>query len=112
MQLGTRTLQCQPAAVLPMRAGSRRCCRRQAARTVRVAAALDPVRQQVSAFAPATVANLGPGFDWMGCAVEVRPACCLAAPARGSAVFHHPPAHPLRSRPPLPAAGCRARATP
>lgn len=23
------------------------------------------------AFAPATIANLGPGFDWMGCAVEV-----------------------------------------
>lgn len=33
---------------------------------------LDPVEQSVSAFAPATVANLGPGFDWMGCAVEVR----------------------------------------
>ena len=24
------------------------------------------------AFAPATIANLGPGFDWMGCAVEVQ----------------------------------------
>ncbi len=32
---------------------------------------LDPVMEEVSAFAPATVANLGPGFDWMGCAVEV-----------------------------------------
>ncbi|GAB4817259.1 hypothetical protein N2152v2_004305 [Parachlorella kessleri] len=31
---------------------------------------LEPVEQEVSAFAPATVANLGPGFDWMGCAVE------------------------------------------
>jgi hypothetical protein len=33
---------------------------------------LDPVQKEVSAFAPATVANLGPGFDWMGCAVQVR----------------------------------------
>lgn len=32
---------------------------------------LDPVQNDVSAFAPATVANLGPGFDWLGCAVEV-----------------------------------------
>jgi hypothetical protein len=31
----------------------------------------DPVKEQCAAFAPATVANLGPGFDWMGCAVEV-----------------------------------------
>ncbi|GJP81989.1 hypothetical protein CLOP_g12114 [Closterium sp. NIES-67] len=27
-------------------------------------------RQEVTAFAPATVANLGPGFDFLGCAVE------------------------------------------
>jgi hypothetical protein len=33
--------------------------------------ALQPVRQQVTAFAPATIANLGPGFDWLGCAVDV-----------------------------------------
>lgn len=31
---------------------------------------LDPVQKECSAFAPATVANLGPGFDWMGCAVQ------------------------------------------
>ena len=31
---------------------------------------IDPVETQVSAFAPATIANLGPGFDWMGCAVD------------------------------------------
>lgn len=30
-----------------------------------------PVRQTARAFAPATVANLGVGFDWLGCAVEV-----------------------------------------
>lgn len=30
-----------------------------------------PVRDSAVAFAPATVANLGPGFDWMGCAVQV-----------------------------------------
>jgi homoserine kinase len=33
---------------------------------------LDPVQDEATAFAPATVANLGPGFDWLGCAVEVR----------------------------------------
>ena len=32
---------------------------------------LDPAMQEASAYAPATVANLGPGFDWMGCAVQV-----------------------------------------
>lgn len=32
---------------------------------------IHPVRQQARAFAPATVANLGVGFDWLGCAVEV-----------------------------------------
>jgi homoserine kinase len=36
---------------------------------------LDPVQDEATAFAPATVANLGPGFDWLGCAVEVRPRC-------------------------------------
>nr|QKY14839.1 homoserine kinase (KHSE) [Polytomella parva] len=32
--------------------------------------ALKPVKSECTAFAPATVANLGPGFDWLGCAVE------------------------------------------
>lgn len=32
---------------------------------------LQPVAQHSTAFAPATVANLGPGFDWLGCAVDV-----------------------------------------
>ncbi|KIZ07520.1 homoserine kinase [Monoraphidium neglectum] len=31
---------------------------------------IDPVKKECTAFAPATVANLGPGFDWLGCAVE------------------------------------------
>ncbi|KAF8056371.1 hypothetical protein HT031_006370 [Scenedesmus sp. PABB004] len=31
---------------------------------------LDPVQSEATAFAPATIANLGPGFDWLGCAVE------------------------------------------
>ena len=31
------------------------------------------------AFAPATIANLGPGFDWMGCAVEVKSSFTLSA---------------------------------
>jgi len=32
---------------------------------------LSPHQKIAKAFAPATIANLGPGFDWMGCAVEV-----------------------------------------
>ena len=28
------------------------------------------VADQVCVFAPATIANLGPGFDWLGCAVD------------------------------------------
>ena len=31
-----------------------------------------PVLDRVTASAPATIANLGPGFDWLGCAVEVE----------------------------------------
>jgi len=31
---------------------------------------IDPTEKEAAAFAPATVANLGPGFDWLGCAVE------------------------------------------
>ena len=48
---------------------------------------IDPVEQEAAAFAPATVANLGPGFDWMGCAVEVRGLgewVCLWNQAQGS----------------------------
>jgi hypothetical protein len=37
---------------------------------------LEPVLEQVSAFSPATVANLGAGFDFMGCAVEVTAHPC------------------------------------
>lgn len=33
---------------------------------------IDPVETSVSAFGPATIANLGPGFDWLGCAIDVR----------------------------------------
>jgi len=40
------------------------------ARTVRCSVQqLQPVERSVRAFAPATVANLGVGFDWLGCAV-------------------------------------------
>jgi hypothetical protein len=89
---------------------------------------LDPVQSEVTAFAPATVANLGPGFDWLGCAVEVgvgsrcSPAavlvvvCCLIWPTaphthRQAAphVAHglcHTRAHTTRT------CACRARATP
>lgn len=34
---------------------------------------IDPVEQETTAFAPATVANLGPGFDWLGVAVGPAP---------------------------------------
>jgi hypothetical protein len=34
---------------------------------------LEPVTAEASAWAPATIANMGPGFDWMGCAVNVCP---------------------------------------
>jgi len=30
---------------------------------------LDPATTSIAAFGPATIANLGPGFDWLGCAV-------------------------------------------
>lgn len=39
-------------------------------------AQLEPCYKTVTAFAPATVANLGPGFDWIGCAVKV----CVCPP--------------------------------
>jgi homoserine kinase len=31
---------------------------------------LDPAMDSVAAFGPATIANLGPGFDWLGCAID------------------------------------------
>jgi len=44
------------------------------------------VERSVRAFAPATVANLGVGFDWLGCAVGekvpvkgCRPRCSSTA---------------------------------
>jgi homoserine kinase len=60
-----------PAAAAPRRAPA---ARRRAAPRPRAAAAaaaepVAPVAKSVAAFAPATVANLGPGFDWLGCAV-------------------------------------------
>ena len=51
------------------------CRRSRAQQTCRAEAATSkdrhPTVRQAKAFAPATIANLGPGFDWMGCAVEV-----------------------------------------
>ncbi|KAL6758485.1 GHMP kinase [Haematococcus lacustris] len=47
---------------------------RPSARRLHLCACADqrraPVKEQCSAFAPATIANLGPGFDWLGCAVQ------------------------------------------
>ena len=61
---------------------NKRHCRRQAfpsAQQATLPTEQAPSKQQhklqqksAKAFAPATIANLGPGFDWMGCAVEVN----------------------------------------
>ena len=80
---------------------------------------IEPVEREAAAFAPATVANLGPGFDWMGCAVEVRVAGAVALLLAGScSCDQRSPRRdiaPGGSRRRLPAAsavaGCRARAT-
>lgn len=41
---------------------------------------LEPISlKEACAFAPATVANLGPGYDWMGCAVDVGARAALCA---------------------------------
>lgn len=61
------------AALAPRRTQQRRRIAREAARAQQGKVYIDPVEKEAAAFAPATVANLGPGFDWMGCAVEVRP---------------------------------------
>jgi len=44
---------------------------------------LTPVASSVSAFAPATVANLGPGFDWLGAAVGGAGDTVVARPLPG-----------------------------
>ena len=59
---------------------------------------IDPVKQECKAFAPATVANLGPGFDWLGCAVEVsRQRSCVVVLSSCPAL-HGCPAVPPRCR--------------
>lgn len=57
---------------------------------------IDPVEKEAAAFAPATVANLGPGFDWMGCAVEVRSGAlpCSACALVECGGFQHEPCLP------------------
>ncbi|QDZ23315.1 homoserine kinase [Chloropicon primus] len=47
--------------------------------------ALEPKLDYTSAFAPSTVANLGPGFDLLGCAVEGRGDTVAAKPMEVSA---------------------------
>lgn len=74
-----RAMQMPAVAAAPARVQAR-CGPWPAARRLQVARAqqvagpgklyIDPVETEAAAFAPATVANLGPGFDWMGCAVE------------------------------------------
>eukprot|EP00892_Ulva_mutabilis_P007209 jgi/Ulvmu1/4860/UM020_0146.1 len=64
---------CQQRAVLPKYARHGKAelrlacaCRAQPVKE----AQLEPCHKAVTAFAPATVANLGPGFDWIGCAIK------------------------------------------
>lgn len=92
MELGSAARHSQRAGSAQLGSGNVCCARRSVARARRsliVAAQggkvlADPVKNECVAFAPATVANLGPGFDWMGCAVEVsdwmgRRVCSAAA---------------------------------
>ena len=58
------------------RAQRRRRCLLCRAESGASANSLEPVAQSITAIAPATVANLGPGFDWLGCAVEVSMNSC------------------------------------
>ncbi|CAD7694738.1 unnamed protein product [Ostreobium quekettii] len=44
-------------------------------------AAIEPVAAEIAAFAPATIANLGPGFDWLGCAVKGEGDTVVARPS-------------------------------
>lgn len=64
------TLPCQRAAKRPRLLALRSPLREQ----LQVRSSpdqLQPKADRATAFAPATIANLGPGFDWLGCAVEV-----------------------------------------
>ena len=62
----------------------------------------DPVHKEIAAFAPATVANLGPGFDWMGCAVGVSHCCMIVALAlRLHQTGGHLPMPPIMRHSPL-----------
>jgi hypothetical protein len=76
----TRCLEASTSSrcVVQRRLAPRRCVIARAAVRHVVAGGkvyLDPVQDEATAFAPATIANLGPGFDWLGCAVEVRFRC-------------------------------------
>ncbi len=56
-----------PSRLQSRRSRAQQTCRAEAA----TSKDRHPTVRQAKAFAPATIANLGPGFDWMGCAVEV-----------------------------------------
>lgn len=58
-----------PRAACTLRSRGQRPRRQLRLRAQCSAAELHPQQQQVRAFAPATIANLGVGFDWLGCAV-------------------------------------------
>ena len=46
---------------------------------------LRPTLASATAFAPATIANLGPGFDWLGCAVDGAGDTVTVVPLPGKA---------------------------
>ena len=89
---GRLLLPLQQSARLPQAVAVHRTARgyrqRYAAGSARCSVQeVQPVERSVRAFAPATVANLGVGFDWLGCAVGEK-ACSLRRITRGQ---HHNP---------------------
>ena len=48
----------------------------------------EPASRSAIAFAPATVANLGPGFDWLGCAVDVSPSAVAVQTRHPDLLLH------------------------
>eukprot|EP01018_Ginkgo_biloba_P028758 Gb_40854 [translate_table: standard] len=67
-ELGRFSTKC--SSMHPYRALNIQCNAQQLSLKQVVQIEPTPVLQSVRAFAPATIANLGPGFDFLGCAVE------------------------------------------
>ena len=69
-----------PGESAPARSPFARRRRHAAIRGKGCTRAIEPIAENASAFAPATVANLGPGFDLLGCAIEGRGDTVIASP--------------------------------